>query len=176
MHILFTILLVIATIIVLLFIFGLFMKKEHYVHCETVINAPQQKVFDFVKLLKNQELYNKYAKADPNRHETYKGTDGTVRFTIAWNGNKDAGCGEKEIMNIVEGRSVEMEIRFVKPMKTSARIVMDTEALSANETKVSWNNSGTLPYPLNVFIPMFEKNFTRDLNSSLLTLKTILEK
>ena len=176
MHILTTILLVMAGIIALVLIAGLLMKKEHYVYCETVINAPQQKVFDFIKLIKNQELFNKYAQTDPGRHEEFKGTDGTVGYIYSWSGNKDAGCGEKEIMDIVEGKSVETEIRFVKPMKTSARIIMDTEALTANSTKISWSNSGTLPYPLNVMIPIFEKNFTKDLNSSLLTLKTILEK
>ena len=176
MNIIIIILLVMAGIIALLLVIALFMKKEHYVHCEFIINAPRQKVFDFLKLLRNQEQFNKYAKADPGRKEQLKGTDGTVGFTISWSGNKDAGEGEKEIMSIVEGERIETEIRFVKPIETSARIIMKTESVSEDKTKVSWSNSGKLKYPFNIMIPIAEKNFAKDMNFSLSTLKSILEK
>jgi hypothetical protein len=171
-----TILLVIAGIIALLLIFGLFMKREHYVNREIIINAPLQKVFDFLKLLKNQEKFNQRAAADPDRKKEFKGTDGTVGFIYAWSGNKNAGEGEKEIKNIVEGKRIETEIRFVKPMATSASIIMETESLSGNQTKVSMSNAGKLKYPLNIMIPMFEKMFSKDMDTSLSNLKTILEK
>ena len=64
MNTLITILLVVAGIIALLLIAALFMKKEHYVNREIIINAPRQKVFDFLKLLKNQDQFNKWATAD----------------------------------------------------------------------------------------------------------------
>jgi hypothetical protein len=176
MNILITILLVIAGIITLLLIIALFMKREHYVKREIIINAPRQKVFDYVKLLKNQDQFNKHAKADPDRKEEFKGTDGTVGFTISWNGNKNVGEGQKEIKNIIEGKRIETEIRFVKPMSATASIIMETESLSDNQTKVSWSNAGILKYPLNIMVPMVEKMIPKDMDSSLLTLKNILEK
>lgn len=176
MNILITILLVVAGIIVLLLILGLFMRKQHYVKREIIINAPLQKVFNYVKFLKNQDEFNEHTKADDNRKKEYRGTDGTVGFVYAWSGNKDAGEGEKEIMNIVEGKKVEMEIRFVKPMKTSATIIMETESVSDNQTKVTWSNAGTLSYPVNIMIPMMEKMLPKAMDESLNTLKNILEK
>ena len=176
MTIIITILLILAGIIALLLIAALFMKKEHYVNREIIINAPRQKVFDFLKLLKNQEQFNHRAATDPNRNWEFKGTDGTVGFIIAWKGNKSAGEGEKEIINLVEGKRVETQIRFVKPMKTSADIIMDMESLPGDQTKLTWSNAGTLAYPLNGMIPLFEKMFAKDMDSSLLTLKNILEK
>ena len=121
------ILLVIAGIIALLLIIALFMKKEHYVKREIIINVPVQKVFEFLKLLSNQEKFNKWAKVDPDRKWEYKGTDGTVGYIIAWKGNKDAGEGEKEIMNIINGKRIETEIRFVKPMRVNASAIMETK-------------------------------------------------
>lgn len=109
MNIAVTILLVVAGITALLLIVALFMKKKHYVRREIVINAPRQKVFDFLKLLKNQDQFNKWAKADKDRKEETKGTDGTVGFIYSWSGNKSAGQGEKEIINIVEGQKIETE-------------------------------------------------------------------
>ena len=177
MNIIITILLVVAIIIAVLSIIALFMKKEHYVNREIIINAPRQKVFDFLKLLKNQDQFNKWATADKqNRTEEFKGTDGTVGFVYAWSGNKNAGQGEKEIINIVEGKRIETEIRFVKPMRVSASVIFETESLSENQTKVNLINTGTLKYPLNIMIPMAEKRFPKDMDDSLSTLKAILEK
>ena len=177
MNILITILLILAGIIALLLIIAIFMKKQHYVKREIMINAPLQKVFDFLRFLKNQEQFNKWARTDKeNRKEEFKGTDGTVGFIYSWSGNKKAGKGEKEIMNIVEGKRIETEIRFIKPMKVSASVIFETESLSDNQTKVSLTNTGTLKYPMNLFIPMAEKNFPKDMDESLATLKSILEK
>jgi hypothetical protein len=176
MNILITILLILAGIIAFLLIIALFMKREHYVKREIIINAPRQKVFDYVKLLKNQDEFNKHAMAGPDRKREYKGTDGTVGYIYAWSGNKKAGEGEKEIKNLIEGKRVETEIRFVKPMAATAYIIMETESLSDDQTKVSWSNAGTLNYPINIMIPMMERMLPKEMDSSLSTLKNILEK
>ena len=177
MNIIITILLAVAGIIALLLIIALFMKREHYVKREIIINAPRQKVFDYIKLLKNQDQFNKWATADKkNRKEEFKGTDGTVGFIYSWSGDKSAGQGEKEIKNIIEGKRIETEIRFVKPMAATASIIMETESVSDNQTKVYWSNAGTLKYPINIMIPMMEKHVAKDMDSSLSTLKNILEK
>ena len=175
MNILLSILLIMAGIIVLLLTAALFIKKDHYVRREIVINAPNQKVFEYIRLLKNQDEFNKHAKAGGEREKVYKGTDGTVGFIYAWKGNKDAGEGEKEIRNIVEGKKVEAEIRFVKPMKTSALIIMETESMSEDQTKLYWSNAGTLKYPMNIFVPLLERNLPKDMDASLEKLKGILE-
>ena len=98
MNIIITILLILAGIVFLLLLLALFMKKQHYVKREIIIHAPRQKVFDFLKLLRNQDQFNKWATADKkNRKEEFKGTDGTVGFIYSWSGDKSAGQGEKEI-------------------------------------------------------------------------------
>ncbi len=175
MKIILTILIILTGIIALLFILALFMKRDHYVKRELIINAPVQKVFNFLKLLKNQEKFNTWAKDDAGRNWKYKGTDGTVGFTIAWSGNKNVGEGEKEIMQIVEGKRIETQIRFVKPMATIANVIMETESLSEHQTKVTLINTGTLKYPMNIFIPFAENKFAKDMDVSLLALKSILE-
>jgi len=177
MNIIVIILLVVTGIIALLLIFALFLKREHYVNREIIINVPRQKVFDFLKLIKNHDQFNKWATTDKiNRKEEFKGTDGTVGFIYSWSGNINAGQGEKEIKNIIEGKRIETEIRFVKPMRVSAYIIMETESLSDNQTKVNFSNAGTLKYPLNIMIPMAEKKFAKDMDESFDKLKAILEK
>ena len=176
MNIIITILLVLAGFIVLLLLMALFMKREHYVRREIIINAPRQKVFDYLKLLKNQDEFNKHAMAGPGRKREFKGTDGTVGYIYAWSGDKNAGVGEKEIKNLIEGKRIETQIRFVKPIQAIANIVMETESLSDNQTRVSWSNAGVLKYPINIMVPMMQKHVTKDMDTSLATLKNILEK
>jgi hypothetical protein len=112
----------------------------------------------------------------PDRKREFKGTDGTVGYIYAWSGNKNAGVGEKEIKNMIEGKRIETEIRFVKPMAAVACVIMETESLSDNQTKVGWSNAGILKYPINIMIPMLERSVAKDMDSSLSTLKNIFEK
>lgn len=56
---------------------------------------------------------------DPNMKKDFRGTDGTVGFVYAWDGNKKAGKGEQEIKKITEGERVDVEVRFEKPLKES---------------------------------------------------------
>ena len=175
MNVIIIILIVVAAVIALLLIIALFMKREHYVKREIIINASRQKVFDYLKLLKNQDEFNKHAMTSPDRKREFKGTDGTVGYIYAWSGDKNAGVGEKEIKNIIEGKRIDMEIRFLKPMTVTATIIMEMESLSDYQTKVYWSNAGTLKYPINIMIPMMERHVAKDMDSSLLTLKNILE-
>ena len=176
MNILIIILLVIGGIIGLLLIIALFAKKQYYIRCEIIINAPLQKVFAYIKLFKNWDSFNERATADPSKKEEYKGTDGTVGFIIAWNGNKKVGEGEKEIKNIVEGKSIETEIRFVRPFTAVGHTNMTTESVSGNQTKVTLSNASKIKYPFNIMLLMVEKVIAKDMDTSLLTLKNILEK
>ena len=176
MNILLTILLVIAGIIALLLIIALFTKKGYAIQREVIINEPLQKVFDYVKYLKNWDNFNERAVADPSKRNEFKGTDGTVGFIYAWSGNKKVGEGEKEIMLITEGKKIETEIRFVKPFALTGYTNMVTEPVSENQTKVTFSNASTLKYPLNFLLLMVEKGIAKDMEISLSALKNILEK
>ena len=123
MDIIITILLALAGIIGMLLLLAFFMKRNHYVKREIIINAPLAKVFDFLKLLKNQDKFNKYAQTDPDRKWEYKGTDGTIGFVISWNGNKNVGEGEKEILAYLGGK---MRMHRIKVLiGDSVEIVLD---------------------------------------------------
>ena len=175
MTIVFTILLAIAGIIALLLVTALFMKKEYNVQSEIIINAPREKVFDYLKQLKNQDNLNKWVMVDPNMKREFKGTDGTVGFIYAWKGNKKASEGEQEIKAITEGKSIATEIRFTGSFMAVAYADYILETITDNQTKVRWSNASTMKYPMNVMIPMVEKMLPKDMTISLMNLKTILE-
>ena len=165
------VLIALAGIIALGLIMALFIKKEYTCKSEIIINAPQLKVFDFLKQLKNQDRFNKWVMVDPSMKREFTGTDGTVGFIYAWNGNKKAGEGEQEITKLEEGKTIETEIRFIRPMKSVAYINMITESVSENQTKVIWTCTGKMPYPMNIMVFMVQKMLVKDMDTSLSNLK-----
>ncbi|MES2646417.1 MAG: SRPBCC family protein [Bacteroidota bacterium] len=177
MKILKMILLVIAIIIAIPLVLALFIKRDYSVQRDITINKSNTIVYDYVKYLKNQEQYSKWVMTDPAMRKQLSGTDGTVGFVYAWDSdNKQAGKGEQEITKLMEGKEVDTEVRFEKPMKGIASIKMFTEDIGNNQTKVSWGMTGKNNYPMN-FMNLFMGNMLgKDLDVSLNNLKTILER
>lgn len=178
MSILLIILTVIGSLIALVLIAGLIIKNDYGVSREIIVDKPVEEVFAFVRLQKNQELYNKWVMTDPNKKVELRGTDGTVGFIYAWNGNKQAGEGEVEITNLKENEQVDTEVRFVRPMPGLARISMITTPVSANQTRVTWGFTSRMKYPMNAILALmgWKKILGKDLQKSLGDLKRILEK
>lgn len=169
---------IIFGIIAALLVAGLFVPKGMKATREIVINKPNAEVFNYIKHLKNQDNYSKWGSMDPNMKKEYKGTDATVGFVSAWEGNKKVGQGEQEIKGIEEGRRLDTELRFIKPFKSIAQSSMTTEAINDSSTKVSWGFEGSMNYPMNVmklFMNM-EKAIGNDFSIGLANLKTVMEK
>ena len=177
MNIIITILLVLAAIVVFFLTIALFTKKSYSLQREIKIKRPLPEVFSFVSHLKNQEQFSKWVMMDPHMKKEYRGTDGSVGFVYAWDGNKQAGKGEQEIKNIKENERVEVEVRFIKPFEGIAKTPFITRAVSENETQVTWGMSSTMKYPMNVMLLFMnmDKILGKDVESSLLTLKGVLE-
>jgi hypothetical protein len=178
MNILVTLLLVIVAIIAIFLIIALFSKKSYSLQREIIINKPTREVFDYIKHLKNQDNFNKWVMMDPNLKKTYRGTDGTVGFVYAWEGNKKAGKGEQEIINITEDRRLDVEVRFERPFAGISSTPFITESLQGNQTKLKWEMSSTMKYPMNIMLVFMnmDKMLGNDIQASLKTLKNILEK
>jgi hypothetical protein len=168
---------IVAVLAIAVLILGLFGKKEMKAEKEIVINKPKAVVYDYIKLLANQNSYSKWATMDANMKKTYVGKDGTVGFISAWEGNSDVGKGEQEIKKM-EGDRIDYELRFEEPFKSTNTAFMTTQAINDSSTKVIWGFEGKINYPLNamsVFTDM-SKSIGDDYAEGLQNLKAVLEK
>jgi uncharacterized protein YndB with AHSA1/START domain len=170
---------VLAGIIAVLLLIGLFSRRDYSAGREVIINKPKGIVFDYLKVLKNQNKWSVWGSMDPDMKTSYTGTDGTEGFTSAWESNvKNVGAGEQEILKIVEGERLDYEMRFLKPFKSTSWAYIKTTAINDNQTKVYWAFNGKMNYPANlmlVFMNM-EKMIGNDFEKGLEKLKSILEK
>ncbi len=165
-------------VIALLLVTAIFVTKEYRVVREVTISKPNQVVFDYVKLLKNQNNYSKWASVDPEMKKEFSGTDGTIGFVSAWDSKvKDVGKGEQEIVGMKEGERIDYELRFILPMESTDHAYMTTEAVTDGSAKVTWCFYGKINYPTNLMLLFLNMDtmLGKDLEQGLNKLKTILE-
>lgn len=178
MNIVITILLSLAGLIAFLLILALFLKKEYAVERSALINRSKQDVFNYIRLLKNQDNFSKWAGMDPDMKKGYSGTDGTVGFISSWeSNNKNVGKGEQEIKKITENERMDFELRFVKPFPGLANAYMTTENTGNNQTTVKWGFDSKMKYPMNIMLLFMnmDKMIGRDFETGLTNLKKVLE-
>jgi hypothetical protein len=142
-----------------------------------VIDKADTTVFDYVKILKNQEYYNVWPMKDLSATKERIGTDGTVGYIVKWDSkNDEVGKGEQEITSLQEGKRLDMTLRFYRPFESTGTAYMTTEATGPNQTKLTWAFEGNSKYPMNIMNLMMDGMLGKDMNTSLGNLKKILEK
>jgi hypothetical protein len=172
------ILIVILIIIAIPFVVAIFTKKDYHIEKMITIKLPKKSVFDYIRLLKNQDNFSVWAKMDPQMKKYYSGTDGNPGFVSGWEStNKKVGKGEQEIKKVAEGENIDYEIRFIEPFAGLARARMQTDSLSPDETRVVWQFDSRMNYPMNLMLLFMnmEKMVGNDLAKGLANLKQVLE-
>ncbi|HKO75820.1 MAG TPA: SRPBCC family protein [Flavobacterium sp.] len=166
----------IVSLIILLLIIALFIPNDYTVSVSTTINKPKQVVFDYVKMVKNQENYSIWVMQDPNINMDYQGVDGTVGFKASWDSKDDnVGAGSQIITAISEDR-IDVDLHFERPMKGDNKASTLLESISANETKVTAEFYGHSSCPMNLMNFVGAKFITDAETQNLANLKKILEK
>ena len=169
---------ILIALVILIVILALVAPKTYEVNRSIDINKSLPEVFEYLKYIKNQNDWSPWKKKDPNMKQEFVGTDGEVGFLSKWEGNKDVGTGEQEILRIVENEVIESQLRFFTPFKSQSNAYLKVEDAGKNRTQVIWGFSGKNPIPFNIFMLFYnmEKAVGKDFEEGLASLKIILEK
>ena len=119
-----------------------------------LIQAPPEKIFPYLSDFKKGGQWSPYEQMDPNMKKTYTGTDGQVGAVMEFDGNKDAGSGKLEILNIIPNQSVDIKLTMIKPFHAE-NLIQYTLTPEAGETRFTWAMSGDGGFMgklINVFI------------------------
>ena len=172
-----TFLYVVLAIILLILILTIMAPKTYNVSRSITINKPIAEVFDYLKYIKNQDHWSPWKKKDPHMKQEFTGTDGEIGFVSKWEGNKEVGTGEQEIISITENKSINSQLRFFKPWKSQSDAYLTVREVDANSTAVIWGFSGVNKPPSNIFFLFFnmDKTVGKDFEEGLDDLKRILE-
>ena len=170
------VIILLITLVSLILIIALFVKKDFHVSRTVEVSVDNQEAFDYVRYLKNQEEFTVWT--DSEMKQTYTGEDGKVGSIHAWDSkNEDIGAGEQEIMKIEEGKRIDFELRFIRPWESTAGAYLSTESQEDGKTKVTWGFDGSTPWPWNFFSLFMDidAKLGPDLQKGLDKLKEILE-
>lgn len=171
------ILYIILALIAIVILLAMIAPKSYHVSRSITVNKPVNEVFDYMRYIKNQNDWSPWKKKDPNMKQEFTGTDGEIGFISKWEGNKDVGTGEQEIVSITENKSINSQLRFFKPWKSQSDAYLTTRSVDDNSTEVIWGFSGVNKPPSNIFFLFFnmDKSVGKDFEEGLSELKRILE-
>jgi hypothetical protein len=154
-------------------------KTDCRVEREITINKPRAEVYNYVKILKNQNDWGPWYKKEPTMKQEFRGTDGTVGFVSHWTGqSEEVGEGEQEIKKLVEYERMDTELRFIKPFESKADAFLTLESVNESQTKVKWGFTTTFPRPMNLMLVVMDMDalIGKDFADGLSSLKAIMER
>ena len=131
---------IIVVLVVIIVVGGLFLPKTYSVNRSAVINAPDSVIYknvsDFNEFLK----WNPWSKMEPTAKTVVSGTVSQPGHMYTWEG-KETGQGQMKIKSVELNKSVDMELKFIKPFESLADCRFDITPEGTGQ-KVTWTMSG----------------------------------
>jgi len=170
--------------IVLYIVLGLFalllvaaamLPKGYNVEKNIVIKRPADYVIQRIADLNYYSQWNPWQQSDPTSKGTITGTPGSPGHKYAWEGKK-VGVGSLTLVSS-DSKHVHFDLQFIKPMNSKANDNWLFEPWGdGSETKVTWQNSGALPFPIGRLMgPMITGQLNKQFEQGLEALKKLCE-
>ncbi len=115
------------------------MPKMH-ISKSIVVNKPIGEVFSKLNDFNQWTAWSPWLIQDPKA--TVNVADDSKSYE--WEGPR-TGSGNMSIVNEVENKSLDMDLMFLKPWKSKAKVFFETEEVSEG-TKVTWKMDSSLPF------------------------------
>jgi hypothetical protein len=161
-------------LIIGILLIGAIMPSRYNVEKITVIQKPVHEVMSKVGDLNYYAMWNPWQQMDPLATKTITGNPQTQGHKYSWHGKK-VGEGSLTI-NSVDEKHIHFDLEFLKPWKSHAKDNWLFEEWNSGQTKVTWQNSGGLPWPMaRIMGPMISKNLNHQFEKGLENLKKMIE-
>lgn len=165
---------IILGLIVALLIAASLMPKAYNVEKTIVIKKPVPEVMNYIGDLNHYSKWNPWQQADPTAKSTISGTPKISGHQYAWVGKK-TGVGSLTLKDM-DDRHIHFLLEFFKPWKSKAKDNWLFEPWGEGEAKITWQNSGDLPWPMaRLMGPMITKNLNHQFEQGLNNLKKMCE-
>jgi hypothetical protein len=166
--------LILLGLVVVLVVISFFLSSQVHVERALVINAPPEKVFDQINVVKNWESWSPWHKLDPNMKLQYEGPALGAGAKYSWQSNqRNVGNGTLTITESVPHSTVQTAMHFDDGDGTAQfklQKVNDT-------TQVTWSmetDMGKNPIA-KYFGLLMDKMVGSDFEKGLSNLKTVCE-
>ena len=140
------------------------------------VDAPPERVSEQLVDFRNWTNWSPWEDGDPDLDRTYSGAETGVGSVYEWSGNRKAGRGRMEIVEAVPPSLVRIDLRFLKPFKSTTDCVFEVVP-EGSGSHVTWRMTGPRSFLLkvmNVFTSM-DKMIGPDFEKGLARLKATTE-
>jgi hypothetical protein len=170
-----TVLYILLGLIITILLLAAVMPKKYNVEKSAIIKKNVAVVMDKVGNLNFYSQWNPWQQMDPTAKSTITGNPQSPGHKYAWEGKK-IGVGALTISDLDE-KHIHFDLEFFKPWKSKAKDNWLFETWGdGGETKVTWQNSGDLPFPMaRLMGPMINKNLNHQFDVGLANLKKMCE-
>lgn len=142
-----------------------------------VINAPPEKVFALINDFHAWPLWSPWEKRDPNLKRQHSGAPAGKGAIYAWEGNRNVGKGQMEIIESTHSSRVLIKLDFFVPFEAhnTADITLSPKA---GGTEVVWAMYGPSLFMSKVMTTFFDmdKMVGKDFEEGFANMKAVAEK
>jgi hypothetical protein len=150
------------------------MPSRYNVKKTAIIKRPVREVMNKVGDLNYYASWNPWQQMEPMAAKTITGTPQTVGHKYSWHGKK-LGVGSL-VINSIDDKHIYFDLEFLKPWKSHAKDNWLFEEYENNETRITWHNSGDLPWPMARLLgPVININLNHQFEKGLKNLKKMVE-
>ncbi|MDY6808857.1 MAG: SRPBCC family protein [Actinomycetota bacterium] len=143
---------------------------DYEVTRSATIAAAAEQIYPLIVDLHEWRRWSPWEDIDTDLRRDYSGADSGVGAKYAWSGNRKAGKGTMQIIDVTEPTRVAVQVAFEKPMKSTSTSVFTLVPRGA-QTEVTWTMTGPhslfsrVAAPLGIFDKMLGKDFEKGLAS-----------
>jgi Polyketide cyclase / dehydrase and lipid transport len=165
---------VFAGLVLIVLLVAAALPSRYTVEKTAVISKPVSEVMNKIGDLQYYARWNPWQQMDPASAKSITGAPMHTGHSYAWHGKK-VGEGSLTIKNI-DARHIYFDLQFLKPWKSHAMDNWLFEEEGEAATRVTWQNSGTLPWPMaRLMGPVINKNLNHQFQKGLTNLKKMVE-
>jgi hypothetical protein len=145
-------------------------ERSQLVHAEP--DRVQHEILDFHRWT----AWSPWEDLDPDLRRSYSGAADGVGSVYEWSGNRKAGQGRMEMIDVQPGSAVVVDLRFLKPFKSESVITFATVPEEGG-TRVTWTMTGPRTTALKVMglFTSMDKLVGKDFEKGLTRLKAVVE-
>ncbi|QOY88480.1 SRPBCC family protein [Paludibaculum fermentans] len=172
-----TILIALAVAIAGILLFATTRPDTFRVERTITIQAPPEKIIPFLEDFHQWPAWSPYEKLDPAMKRTLSGAERGKGAVYQWDGNRKAGSGRMEVLDVVPSSKVSIQLEFTQPLESKNLAEFDLMN-KGGATSVTWSMSGPQPYVtkvVTIFVSM-DKLVGGDFETGLVNLKAAAEK
>ncbi len=153
------------------FVYLFSIEGKYNIHRTVIVNAPIEKVFDYVNDYRNWEKWGPWNDYDPNLEYQYPDKTSGIGASYSWLG-KD-GSGSLKTIHEVKNQSILQKLTFDK--NNQSDVYWNFEKIDSLKTKTTWGMKGELPIYMRFSVGTIQDKLGKLFDKGLVSLNQHIE-